>query len=186
MDRIRKYNCTYQVLITPTQSTNVSTEMIFGDWTSFDNNVLTNYNIITFDTMKDALNEAAKYPNIDWAKIVVSHENSYIDIKNAIIDILKQTNINYSFSSKLESQYNVQNMFFDRIFLYKNKFNLSYHMSDIISFSVKNKDDKNICHIAELLMNNNVLNIKKTKYCNNKIKLIGVTCINTTFQIVIE
>ena len=72
MNRIRKYGKIYQVLITPTQSTNATFELMMGDWA--DSN-LRNYYVLEYDTLGDAMVEAFKYPDIDWDKMVLMHKN---------------------------------------------------------------------------------------------------------------
>ena len=91
MNRIRKVDKTYQVLITPTQVSNAGFELIRGDLLSFDDSFLRNYSVLTYNTLGEAQCEAFNYPDIDWDSMVLLNKNAFIDIRNLIRQDLIKT-----------------------------------------------------------------------------------------------
>ena len=71
MNRIRKLDDKYQVLLTPTISMSPDSSLIIGNW---EDESLRNYKVLQFETMNDAMAEAYKYPDIDWYKMVLNHK----------------------------------------------------------------------------------------------------------------
>jgi hypothetical protein len=183
MNRIRKYANKYQLLITPTQSSNAGFELIRGDMPSFDDSFLRNYSILTFNTLGEAQAEAFNYPDIDWDSLVLLHQNAYIDIKNLILQDMRAFNITSNIESHMMDSLELKNSVFDRVMIYGDRFNLSYQMNDIISFSITNMWTKNLDEIASHLVNDDRLRIKKVKKLGGLVILIGLTDLSTAYEI---
>ena len=71
MNRIRKLDGKYQVLITPTLQMSPDSSLLIGNW---EDESLRNYSVLQFETMNDAMCEAYNYPDIDWYKMALNHK----------------------------------------------------------------------------------------------------------------
>ena len=129
MNRIRKINNTYQVLITPTQLYNAGWEIMRASFYMNDQ-YLRNYTILNFKTLGDAQCEAFKHPDLDWDSIVLLHENSFIDIKKILENHLASLNYIVDFRPRITNALELKNTIFDRVLNSGNRFNLSYQMKE--------------------------------------------------------
>jgi len=179
MNRIRKVEDKYQVLITPDTSYFDSTEHLKGNWT--DEN-FRNYYINEYDNLGDAQIEALKYPNIDWDKLVLSNENNYYDIKKYLKEKLDKLNYVIDFYPRILSGEETKEIFFNRVMYYGKRFTLKYQMNDIICFHIVNPYTSNLEEIGDILCKDYNLHIQK-KYKNHIIQLIGKTSQNITYEI---
>lgn len=182
MNRIRKYNDKYQVLITPVQPFNPSFELIFGGWTDEH---LTNYYILEYDTLGAAQCKAFELPDIDWRVMVLNYKYAYHDIKDLIRNVLDRERFIVDFEPKFMTPEEVKNIMFDRIMNYGKRFTLVYHMNDIIHYHITNPWTKNCFEIAEKLINEPSLRIIKKIIHKGTILLVGKTNLGTTYEIVI-
>ena len=80
MNRIRKYNNNYQVLLTPHQRYNVSFEFLLGSWTDSG---LMGFEVKTVNTYREAEDIASNYPDLNWEQLVLYHKDFYTFIKNS-------------------------------------------------------------------------------------------------------
>ena len=71
MNRIRKVDNMYQVLITPDIKISPDSALLIGNWSDES---LRNFYVLQFESLNDAQAEAFKYPDIDWYKIVLNHK----------------------------------------------------------------------------------------------------------------
>ena len=69
MNRIRKIDNNYQVLITPDIKLSPDSSLLIGNW---EDESLRNYYILQFESLNDAQAEAYNYPDIDWYRISLS------------------------------------------------------------------------------------------------------------------
>lgn len=180
MNRIRKYNDKWQVLITPTQHYNPQFEILLGGWT--DEN-LRNFYIKEYSTLNDAQSEAFNHPDIDWMKMVLMYKSSYHELKNQIQNNLKKHNFVCDFIPQYMEPEQVKNSVFNRVMLHQDRFRLVYHMNDIISFNIINPWSKNIYEIADKLSKDKNLKIIKSIESYGMIHLIGKTDLGTTYEI---
>ena len=194
MNRIRKINNNlYQVLI-PLKN-NVSAPgaaYMYGNWlnTSYEYNCpivndlsYANQKIITTKTMNEAMAISYEYWDIDWNKLVSMHKDNFLILKNIIYNSLKSINYNVSFISTLLSPIETKNLFFDKVSNYGNHFDLFYNFNDIISFDIITPYTTYNEYIKNLLINNSQLNIQKVIYTKTHISLIGITSVQTTYEI---
>ncbi|AYV75676.1 MAG: hypothetical protein Terrestrivirus2_184 [Terrestrivirus sp.] len=185
MNRIRKIDKTYQVLITPTQVSNAGFELIRGDLLSFDDSFLRNYSVVTYDTLGEAQCEAFNYPDIDWDSMVLLNKNAYIDIRNLIRqDLIKTKTIGrVEFDAYMMDSIKLKNAMFDRVLNSGSRFNLSYQLNDIISYKIVALWTKTLDEVASHLINDTRLRIKKIKKVNGMTVLIGLTDVSTAYEI---
>lgn len=185
MNRIRKVNNKYQVLITPGNNLAPDNPILFGNWTD---NSLRGFYVLTFDTLGDAQVEAYKYPDIDWYRIIVNHEYIFNRLKTVISDILSEFNVD--FRAKLQDPETFKNLMFDRVLKGGERFNLRYGFNDIISFTIinpwtevlKNISQKLETHKGHLYLDE--LRLKDKKVIDKKIiALYGTTEIGTIYEI---
>jgi len=183
MNRIRKYKDKYQLLITPTQFFNASFEIMRGGWTDEH---LRNYYILTYDTLSDAQCEAYKYPDIDWNKMIIMHKDAFYDIKDIIADVIEREKFIVEFESKYLEPIEAKHTMFDRVMYYGKRFSIVNNMNDIITYYITNPWTKNIAEISNKLINEPKLRIFKKIIGDHVIRLIGMTDMSTTYEIVIR
>lgn len=175
MDRIREIDGVYQVLLTP----NVYLpHMLDSD--------LSNYRILEFNNEGDAVNEAVKYPNMEWCKIVHDHQYIYERLYNNIKQILVEHDV--YLTPVLLSGDQLKNMIFDRV--QNKKLNLRHGANSIISFTVVDSWFNKLKKISDVLINSREhlhrddLRIKQKKVVDGKIiHLYGRTELGTVYEI---
>lgn len=181
MNRILQNNDgRYQVLITPKYTSNPSMEMILGNF--FDEKLM-GYSIANFDTLQDAMDVAFAYPPIDWNKLVNMHIDSFQDITKIIKNTLSNGNFIVEIDSHLMDPTELKETMFRRIKNNGNRFSLFYDANDIISINIINPWTRNIVEIANTLKFSPKLNIKKIIHFKTHISLIGVTSVDTVYEI---
>lgn len=182
MNRIRKYKNKYQVLITPHDNYNYDLEKMFGHWTD---DHLKCYHIKEFETMEDAMNEAFKYPELDWYKLIEFHKDIYIKLKNIIKNELIKHNFIVEFESKIMIDEQLKHTMFERVSKFGKRFQLNYNLNDIIGYHIINPWGKNLREIYNVLKNNSNLRIIRKECTNGVIRMIGETDIGTNYEIVL-
>jgi hypothetical protein len=180
MNRILRVGNKFQVLVTPTYTTNPSFELMLGNWTD---EKLRNYKIYEFDVLQDAMDVAFRYPSIDWNKLITINEDEYENIVNRIRNLLKSTNSLVELDTHLMSPIELKKAMFKRVQMYGKRFNLSYDANDIICVNIINQWTNNLIEISEHLKNNYDLHIKRVVKTPTYIKLIGLTAFGTTYEI---
>lgn len=182
MNRIRKYNDVYQVLITPTQPFNPSFEIMMGGWTDEH---LRNYSILEFTTMADAHCKAMDYPDINWTEMVLNYKNSYHDLKDVIKNVLEQEHFIADLDSNFMTQQEAKEAMFNRVMNEGKRFTLVYHMNDIIQYHISNPWTKNCLEIAAKLIKNEKLRLFRKITSNGAITLVGKTDLGLTYEITV-
>ena len=187
MNRIRKMNGIYQVLITPNFKISPDSSLIIGNW---EDEELRNFVILEFDTLRAAQCEAFKHPDIDWYRIVLNHKHIYQRLKITLEHIIHENNFIVEFHPSLMDPEQFKNTIFDRVMQGGERFNLRRDLNDIISFTIVNpwtanlhKLSKNIEFYREHLVRDDV-RIRDKKIIDNKIIfLYGYTEFGTIYAI---
>lgn len=188
MNRIRRINNSYQVLITPGIKISPDSSLMFGLWA--DPN-LRGYSVKTFDTMNDAMCEAFKYPDIDWTRLVINNEHIFIRLRNVITNIINENITDQvQIRSNLMSAETFKNTMMDRVILHGSRFNLNDNFSDLISFTIVSPYSfvlfkcyevlnkyKGHLYVDELRIRNKMIVAEKIIY------LYGLTDQGTVYQI---
>lgn len=189
MNRIRKYNGVYQVLITPNIIMSPDSSLMLGNW---EDEELRNFHIIEFSTLNEAQCEAYQYPDIDWYRIVLNHEYIFKRLSNQLNDILLENNFKADFIPRLMDPMTFKNTTFDRVMNGGDRFNLKNGLNDIISFIIVNPWTNNLHKIARQIettrhhMYRDDIRIRKKIIVDEKtIYLYGVTEIGTLFEIIL-
>lgn len=187
MNRIRKVDNGYQVLITPDIKVSPDSALLIGNWT--DEN-LRNYYLLHFNSLNDAQCVAYDYPDIDWYRIVLNHKYIFARLKDTIQTILQNNNLNVELQSVLMEPQMLKEVIFERVTRGGERFNLRYGMNDIISFTIVNPWLNNLHTIAKLIENHREhvyrddLRIRHKKIIDGKIIcLYGVTEFGTIYEI---
>lgn len=187
MNRIRKIDNIYQVLITPDISMSPDSSLMLGCWTD---EYLRNYHVVSFPTMNDAMVEALKYSDINWVRLVLNHQEIFKRLKFTIKNLLDDKSYNVDFKPELMTPEKLKNIMFDRILNGGDRFNLKSNFNDIINFTIVNPWSKvlhNIAHTLETYKENiyvDVLRIREKHIIDNKIiVLYGYTELGTTYEI---
>jgi hypothetical protein len=180
MNRIRKYNNVYQVLITPHHRFDSGCELMLGGW---NDGSLSGYSIKEYQYIDEALNASFKHPDIDWLKLVLFHKEIYYKLHKIIKGELVGHDFIIDFEPHLMSPEELKEAFFIRILNFGQQFKLTYNMNDIISFNIINPWTSNLKIIQSVLVNNRNLRIIKIIEDNNVIRLIGKTDIGTSYEI---
>lgn len=188
MNRIRRINNSYQVLITPGIKISPDSSLMFGLWADPS---LRGYYVKTFESMNEAMCEAFKYPDIDWTRLVINHEHMFIRLRNLLTNIIKENVADQlQIRSNLMSGEAFKNTMMDRVILYGSRFNLKEHFSDLISFTLVSPYSFVCYKTCELLMKYkdhlyvDNLRIRDKKIIDGKIiYLYGLTDQGTVYQI---
>lgn len=90
MNRIRKFNNIYQIIISPDIVNPNLSLFINYEW---HNNNIHNCSIVESDDLSDAQYISLQYPDINWDKIIYDHQYEYVRLKNQIDNILKQFDV---------------------------------------------------------------------------------------------
>jgi hypothetical protein len=182
MNRIREHNGTFQVLLTPTFNTSPSMELLLGSW-SDQNTFLRNFSIVEYPTMRDALDKAYLYPDLDWNKLVSMHYDPFHKINNIIKSFLHQNKYIVELDSVLLTPIKLKNTMFDRVSSLGKSFTPYYNSSDVICINIINPWTHNIQQIANQLAHIPDLNIRNIMSTEYLIRMIGVTDVGTTYEI---
>lgn len=150
MNRIREYNGTFQVLITPDIKISPDTSLLIGNWA--DEN-LRNYYVLQYDTFNDAMAEALNYPDIDWYKMVLNHKYIFMRLDSTLKHIISEYNFNVEYKAQLLDPTTLKNVMFDRVMKGGERFNLRYGLNDIIHFTIINPWKNNLHVIAKIIEN---------------------------------
>ncbi|ATZ80307.1 hypothetical protein BMW23_0249 [Bodo saltans virus] len=182
MNRLRKYNNSYQVLITPTHRFDAGFELILGNW---DDDQLKGYKINEYSTFEDAIRIASQYPDINWDQMVLWHKDIYNKLYGVLRSELLSNNFDVDLDPKLLNSHQIKNVMFDRVAIYGNRFKLGYHMNDIISFHISNPYTSVIKRLSKILLHNQSLRIVYSTNDYGIIRLVGKTDIGTQYEIVL-
>lgn len=187
MNRIRKQDGKYQVLITPNLQMSPDSSLLIGNW---EDESLRDYSVLQFETLNDALCEAYKSPDIDWYKMVLNHKHIFKRLEDTIREIINENNLNVEFRSNLVDPLTLKNIMFDRVMKGGERFNLKNGLNDIISFTIINPWTNNLHNISKILENYRThlyrddLRIKSKKIIDGKIIcLYGYTEYGTIYEI---
>lgn len=187
MNRIRKTNGTYQVLITPEIQMSPDSSLIIGNW---EDESLRNYSVLQFESMNDAMCEAYNYPDIDWYKMVLNHKYIFQRLESTLQKIIDDNNFNVEFRSKLLEPLTLKNTMFDRVIRGGERFNLKTGLNDIISFTIINPWSNTLHNISKTIENyqhhvyRDDLRIRFKKVIDGKIIcLYGYTEFGTIYEI---
>lgn len=187
MNRIRKVDNVYQVLITPDIKISPDSALLIGNW---EDESFRNFYVLQFETLNDAQAEALKYPDIDWYKICLNHKYIFERLKKTIKDILDENNFSVDFRATLMDPETFKNTMFDRVVRGGERFNLRYGMSDIINFTIINPWSNNLHNISKQIENYRAylfrddLRLRHKKIVDaNIICLYGITEFSTVYEI---
>lgn len=193
MNRIRKYNNKYQVLITPYQKYNPGFEFLLGSWTDEG---LMGFDVLTYDTYFEAECEAENHPDINWQQLVDFHKDVFFALKARIQDTINYSRLTVDFKAKLMTPDQTKDKMFERVLkgqemIKTNEedsyqgFRIIYDMNDIVSFTIVNPWTKNLEEMEKHLLEYSRLNIFRKITKNNITHLIGRTDIGTTYEIIL-
>jgi hypothetical protein len=180
MNRILQNNNKFQVLTTPSYVSAPSMELMLGAWSDEH---LRGYKIVSFTSLQDAMDLAFKYPPINWNKLVNIHEDSFRIITNSVKKNLQQRNFIVEIDNHLMNPSELKETMFKRIEHLGERYNLYYNANDVICINIINPWTKNLYEITTLLKNIPELRIKKIHKSKTHITLIGLTDVNTTYEI---
>jgi hypothetical protein len=191
MNRIRKVNNKFQVLLAPHQKYNTGFEFLLGSWTD---EAITGFEVKEYVALYDAECEALQQPDINWVQLVDYHKDAYLALKQYIHEIIDQSELTVQIKCQLMTPENAKNKMFDRVIkghLQMNEnndmsgFRLPLDMNDIISFSIVNPWTKNLRELERHLVRTSRLNIFNRLEKNGTVHLIGRTDIGTTYEILL-
>jgi hypothetical protein len=187
MNRIRKTDSGYQVLITPNMKIAPDLPVLIGNWEDSD---LRNFYVLTYPTLNDAQAEAFKYPDIDWFRLILNHKYIYERLDLKIREIIKSNNFDVEYKSHLMDAKEFKNKMFDRVIRNGERFNLRYNFNDIITFTIVSPWSTTLHRISQVLetyrdhLYSDVLRIRYKKIVDGKtIVLDGITEFGTIYEI---
>lgn len=181
MNRVRKFNGKYQVLTSLSFiNTSFSYEQMMNNWLDPSYN---NFDIKEFNYYEEAIEEAYKYADLDWTKLVINHKEIYNKLCDIVRKINKKMEIAVDTKYYLLSPEELKNVFFNRIMVSRNDFSLANQMNYIINIDIANPFTSKLMAFVEVLKNNRDLRITKEFYSNSVIYLIGITDIGTPYRI---
>lgn len=182
MNRVRKYNNEYQVLITPYQRFNAGQEYMLGNWSDAQ---LKGFRVNKYKLWEDAMEVAFQLPDINWDQMVLFHR----DIFRRLYDVIKYeidvNNFDVEFEPKILNSFQLKEVMFNRVIAFGERFRLGYQMNDVISYHIMNPYTSNIRELSEILSVNQALRIIYKTNDKGIIRLVGKTDIGTTYEIVL-
>lgn len=180
MNRIRRVDNGFQVLVTQRYISNPSFELMLGNWTD---EKMRNYRVVQFSTLQDAMDLAFKLPPIDWNKLISLHEDAFRTIVSTLNSSLKNGGCIVEIDAHIMNPTELKEIMFERVSRDGKRFNLFYDANDIISVNIINPWTNNLIKIVNTLKNIPDLRIKKIIKTKTNIKLIGLTDVNTVYEI---
>lgn len=180
MNRIRKYDKIYQVLITPAIINNTCIEMLLDNW---QDEYFRNFYVLNFETLQEAQCEAFKHPDLDWYRLSLTHLDVYNKFYGIIKKILRENNFIAEMEGNLMKPDVIKETMFERILANGRRFTLTYGLNDIVGFHIVNPWSKNLIDIANILQNDRHLRIFNRIVVDKVIHLTGKTDIGTTYEI---
>jgi len=187
MNRIRKYDGVWQVLITPNIKIFPDSPILVGNW---EDENLRNYHVLTFESLNDAQAEAFKYPDIDWHRLVVNHQHIFQRLDKELRALVDEFGFNAEIRSTMMDSETFKNTMFDRVMQGGERFNMRYGFSDIIGFTIVNPWTNVLHKIARAVetarehLHRDDFRIRGKKIVDGKtVVLIGYTEFGTTYEI---
>ena len=178
MNRIRKVNNTYQVLVNQNYRTNPSIELTLGSLLAEE--YLRDYELVEFDNINDAMKLAFNLPAISFKKIVSDCIDCYKILDKEITNTLSSLIITYY--PHLLSPEELKTAIFDRVGILGQRFTL-YNFNDVIAFDIVVNYCTEVNKISNLLKLNKKLRIMRIEKTRTHTKLIGLTENNITYEI---
>lgn len=178
MNRIRKVNDKYQVLINENYYTNPAIELTLGSLLAKE--YLRDYTVKEFNTMQEAMNLAFNLPAIDFNKIRSDCVDCFKILGREIFNSLN--GIVMIYKPYLLSADEIKNVIFDRVINNGNRFTF-YNFNDVVAFDVIVNYKVEVAKALELLLMNNKLRIIRKTQTQTHVKLIGLTENNITYEI---
>lgn len=182
MNRVRKYDGIYQVLLTPNNNMSPDSSLLTGNWLD---PTFKDFGVLNFDNMNDAVYESLKYPDINWSKIILDHTEIFKQLYRKIFGLIARRNISVQFIPKLMTPEELKNEMFNRV-MNNNDFNLFDNFTDIISFTIVYPWTRKLSDISGMLQREIYDGYKiqhKKTYYGKIIELIGYTPYGTPYQI---
>lgn len=178
MNRIRKIDNKYQVLINENYKTNPSIELTLGSLLAKE--YLKDYEIKEYATMREAMHQAYNLPDINFEKIY----SDCIDVFKILNKEIKETikNLECDYTPYLLGPQQIKNVIFDRVKEKGRRFSF-YNFNDIIAFDVSVNYPVELERIIKYLINNKNLRIIRRVDNDTNIRLIGLTWNNITYEI---
>lgn len=177
MNRIRKQNDEYQVIISP------SMDYMLGQWTDFH---VGKFSIEKYGTLGEAQIRAYDLSDIDWNRLVEIHQLDYKALANILKKTLDKDGYIYDFYPHLKTPDELKNHFFDSVLLAQEadvEFNIPTFINDVITFTIVNPWTKNLIEMANVIKYVNKLNIQRIEKQNGVIFIYGKTSANTFYKI---
>lgn len=187
MNRIRKTEDGYQVLITPNMKIAPDSPILVGNWEDDD---LRNYYVLSFTTLNDAQGEAFKHPDIDWFRLILNHKYIFERLDLKLKEILDKYDYNVDYRAHLMTPEEFKNKMFERVIRNGERFNMRYSFNDIISFTIVTPYSTALHKIAKVIENHrdhlysDVLRIRYKKIIDGKtVVLQGITEFGSIYEI---
>lgn len=181
MNRVRKYNKVFQVLVSPHQKYNTGFEFLLGSWTDAG---IMGFKVKEFTSLYDAECEAQEQPDINWEQLVDYHKDIFVDLRKKVYDLVKDSGMVVQIKNNLMTPDQAKNIMFERVLNNDNEFRTVYDMNDIISFTLINPWSANIHELERRFIRSN-FNIFNSIKKNGIIMLVGRTDIGTTYEIIL-
>src|SRR3989344_231415 len=179
MNRIQKINNIYNVLITPSLEFDSDIGFMVSNWID---HTLSGYNVLSYNSLSDALNKAEKYPDLNWLKFVLIQKDYFVYVNNILVNnYVKKYNIPYKHFIMDPDE--LKQTFFNRVITYGKQFRPCHHLNDMMLFELKFTDINLLNHIMKLIYSNHNLTIYKVIYNKYNILLIGKTDNSLTYTI---
>lgn len=178
MNRIRKVDNKYQVLINENYKTNPAIELSLGSLLAKE--YLKDYDVLEFNTLNEAMNIAYNLPNIDFEKIYSDCIDVFKYLNKEIKETLKDIDINYT--PYLLGPNQIKNIIFDRVIQKGRRFSF-YNFNDVIAFDISVNYPIEIERIIKYLINNKNLRLIRRVDNDTNIRLVGLTFNNITYEI---
>lgn len=178
LNRIYKFGDKYYLLYSNRSNAYNETDIIMGNWN--DPNLYGYFNLLPYNSLNEVSNNSKGMSNIFWDQIVLWHSEIYRELKKNVEKSLGGCDI----SSFLLDSRSLKRTFFHKLMIKKDKFNLLFDLSDIITFKIICKKDL-FNDIVAMISNNYFFNIKYKKQYPQYMEFIGITSLGTSYKILL-
>ena len=187
MNRIKQVGDSYFVLITPDYKSVADSNLLLGN---MNDEELKNYYLLEYGNQNDAVAEALNYVDIDWYRMVLSHQFIYINLDKILRGIINDYKLNIEYKPVLLDAMTYKNVIFDRVMSGGDRVKLRYGSNEIITYTFISPFSSNLHYISRIIENyRNVtyrddLRIRFKKIVDSKIIILyGYTDYGTVYSI---
>lgn len=184
MNRIRKHNGIYQVLMTNDLNNGYDSTVMMNKFSDYD---ISRFYIVDFTNMNDALYASLQLQDIDWEKVAINHSYIYKRLCNTIQEIIRTNKLQCNIVCEMLSGDQLKHVMFNRVMGLSN---IIYENLSLITITIHANWTQQLETIIKYLetytyhFKRDDLRLKTKKKIDDKIYVLyGQTELGTTYNI---